>query len=670
MDRYLYLTALAGVREPEPLFGPLSWDDYRRKPHSPEMVDKPLGFKTREGTSWVKQVNGKSWRLYVNGRQKESLAQFEKVRERLTGALAAILEEPRNPNVPLYPDLWFKEQLAREALRKKFQELQTGTVIQEVAKRLAKALEEKFTHWSPRDTTISVGIYLDTGDDWKLCGGEHLWNWLPEAVPRLKEEGEGDLNAFNWVGRSTRSLLLRHPLSAAWARRIQAGGDDLANIVGDPDFSGMCIVPILHPQRQWCLGIILMIVKGPEAQSTPAHVYLLSRLALGVSGYLALLLPIPGFPWWPDARLERGGANIERMPHRSLIPPQLSEKMLRRIAEDLMPTDSTVEIDTLRAGHSGAPVFRLSVKGEGGIREIPRVLKVGDAKIIANELWRYYRYVHNKQVGGASRIDVARGFPWPPHTGGYQAERSKEYGAIVYTFVGAGEEAVPWSQWVKTATEEELTTGLTMLKNQLSCWMERRKGAGRSIINLMLKPLAEGARPLQNYLDSSYPVAPGFDEVKELIVELSRLNQGELKDSVSTCIVHDDLHSDNIFAVLSSVGRIQTVALIDWGNVKSKRHLLSDISKLMTDLAYRIVPTAKMREMAFRTVREWGSARGCNSEEWKVAMIHQIAKMMFYRDGSDRFKPYVENSVRLQAWEDLKNLAADLTEKAASHSAG
>ena len=61
--------------------------------------------------------------------------------------------------------------------------------------------------------------------------------------------------------------------------------------------------------------------------------------------------------------------------------------------------------------------------------------------MIANELKRYYRYVHNKKVGGASRVDVARGFWWHGRGKEHQSEQSKEYGAIVYTFVGAGAKA-------------------------------------------------------------------------------------------------------------------------------------------------------------------------------------------------------------------------------------
>src|SRR5207237_1278675 len=149
-----------------------------------------------------------------------------------------------------------------------------------------------------------------------------------------------------------------------------------------------------------------------------------------------------GFPWWPKARLERGGAIIERYQQLSTESTQLPEGMLARVVEDILPTDATVEIEPLQAGHSGSAVFRLRVSDNGSIAEVPRVLKIGEAKMIANELKRYYRYVHNKKVGGASRVDVARGFWWHGRGKEHQSEQSKEYGAIVYTFVGAGAKAI------------------------------------------------------------------------------------------------------------------------------------------------------------------------------------------------------------------------------------
>src|SRR5262249_37908229 len=164
----------------------------------------------------------------------------------------------------------------------------------------------------------------------------------------------------------------------------------------------------------------------------------------------------------------------------------------------------------------------------------------------------------------------------------------------------------------------------------------RRMGAQTTIVDLMLKPLV--SKRWESSLNANLNLKPSFKEVKDKLAELCSTLPS--KDCV-TSVVHGDLHADNIFAILSPHKEIRGVALIEWGIVRSGRHPLSDISRLMVDLAYRIRPHSSLKEWAFDQVRQWGVRLGCHDEDWRVALIHQIAKIMFYRNGSDDLAPYI-----------------------------
>jgi aminoglycoside phosphotransferase (APT) family kinase protein len=120
------------------------------------------------------------------------------------------------------------------------------------------------------------------------------------------------------------------------------------------------------------------------------------------------------------------------------------------------------------------------------------------------------------------------------------------------------------------------------------------------------------------------------------------------------------LHSDNVFAVLAPDDTVRGVAVIDWGSVESGRHPLSDVSKLMVDLAYRVQCTPEMRALAFDVVRDWGVSLGCDSDDWRVTLIHQLAKIMFYRYGADDSRPLIGDVERSAAWEDMRRLVEHL----------
>jgi uncharacterized protein associated with vWA-MoxR-VMAP ternary system len=648
LDGYLYLTALAGIREPEPLFGWLDLRNYQQRLDRHAHAQGELGFRRREGTFLIETVESPSWQLYVNGRSQVAEGIYRAKRDNLLKTLANVLDEAAQKGTPLYPDLWYQERLARDKLRSSAHVLAPGTSLETFARHLTVDLRDMLVGWLP-DPSVRVGVYLDTGKMWSLCGLSQLAPWLPDHIDGGTTTGKP--NAFNWVRSSLSPVLVRQPISAPWTERLTQCGVDLANAISDPSFSGMCIVPISHNLQPWrCMGIILATAFCPPLR--PAHLYLLNRLALGVSGYLMPLLPIPGFRWMPDAKLGRGNAFVEEPPDGLTTSEEVPPDVVRRAARDLLPSEAKAKITTLRAGQSGAVVFRLSVWDQKKVAEVPRVLKVGPASIIEQELRAYYRYAHNKKVGGASRVDIAREFQLSPS---YPPPQEHMYGAILYTLVGAGDKAVPWSQWAKDANTTEIEYGLEMLNEQLSCWYDRRMNAQTTIVDLMLKPLV--SERWESSLNGNVTTKPCFKEVKDKLLELWTTLPS--KDCV-TSVVHGDLHTDNIFAILSPNKAIRGVALIDWGMVRSGWHPLSDISRLMVDLVYRVSPHTVQREWAFDQVRKWGVKLGCHDEDWRVALIHQIAKIMFYRYGTNDLMPYIEDTARLQAWHDLLRLADEL----------
>ncbi len=661
IDDYFYLIAFAGINEPEPMYGPLNFNDFRWSLGRKAINQNPFGFALREKNKWVESIDEPHWQLHINGRNKKLRKNYKKEIQKLIDRIHKLLDQPFNLKNPLYSELWFEERLARDNMRQGIAALPPGSSLEEEALHLTKALEEKFLQWMP-NSSLNIGIYLDTGNDWRLVSANQLRPWLPDIVKKnvISKGNLTPLNAFDWVGYSTRPLLLRAPINNNWEIRLKACGTDFSQVLHDRTFSGMCIVPILHSHQQWkCMGIILLTVR--KANLFPSHLYLLSRLSVGVSGYLHPLLPIAGYPWWPDAKLRRGGAKIlwqsKTNPDSNLNVPI---EVVEAAAKDLMPTKSTVTLSILRSGHSGADVFQLKIEDERGIPEVPRVLKIGPPSGIANELRRYYRYVHNKKVGGASRVDIARGF-WHPHQPGtFRAPLGKMYGAIVYTLVGSGDVAAPWSQWCKNVDEKQFKTGLELLFDQLYGWHQRTKPVqSTSTVDLMIKSLAEGR--LINYINNKIS-NPSFDEVKQILQNILKIKM-TLGSTSSTSVVHGDLHADNVFAILWPNYKIKGVAIIDWGNVRSGRHKLSDISKLMVDIVYRVNPNVELEEIAFQTIQEWGKKLGCGNNDWKIALINQISRILFYKSEVEikkKVAPYLNKKTRKEAWKKLKEIEQDL----------
>lgn len=674
VDSYLYLTAMAGIKQKEPMFGLIDSDhlDQYRQPTS---FKNPVGFSQREGTFLVEVVDSERWRLYVNGRSprpsqeerfiRQFTDEFSQVKTKIVDSLNKIFTQPIGSVQPLYPELWLEERLARDMLRAAANIPQPGAGLEEFAKHLTSGLENTYKKWLKKGA-MHVGIYLDTGDKWTLCGRNSLPPWLPKDVESHQvdqscgPESYEALNAFDWVRESTNPLLLDNSPSPQWKEKLKRCG--LTDVIINHPFSGMCLVPILHIQQSWrCMGVILLTTEKTE-ELKPAHLYLLNRLSIAISVYLIPLLPIPGFSWLPDTKLGRGEAEFE---WDSEIPKDSENELKGKVeaaVENLMPYKSKVNISTLSPGHSGTGVFRLKVSDSGGIGEIPRVLKIGNSATIQEELRAYYRYVHNKKIGGASRIDIAREFCWGDCQRDRRPRKEQMYGAIVYTFVGAGDQAVPWSLWVKTAEQAEVEQALVMLYDQLSCWHVRKGGAMKTVIELMIGPHAEGKLHRNDRFLKDL-INPSLEEIQAEIDQLYTYNYApSFKDTVA-CTVHGDLHSENIFAILTLEGVLRDVALIDWGRVQPDRHPLSDISKLMVDLAYKINPSPELdsseevQNFYLREVQKWGKNLGCARRDWLVALIHQLTKFLLYSYGEDKNTPYLSPEIRQRAWVDFKKLA-------------
>jgi hypothetical protein len=655
-DRYSYITAFAGLRQREPMFGPLRrQSDFRLIPEGASISD-PYGFRKRESVLWTHSIQRESWHLYISGR---SLATREVTDGPQVASLVRAMQTILplgSSSTPLFPELWFQERLTRDELRDTIHDCVPGTSLEEVAAKITINLGHAFGRFL--DTSeISLALYLDTGDEWRLCGSTPTHPGVRERVP--KEER----NAFTWVANSKRPILADKNLSGDWRSRVEACGGSFMALVDDEALGGLCLVPILYgPDRRESLGVIEMLSR--KRPLLPAHVFLLSRLSVAVSGYLSSRMPLPGFPWWPDAKLSVGHAQVEignrAMQSSSGVPESLMQ-VAQNIASDLLPKGSHVTLSPLRWGQSGAQVFRLDVHDEGNVVEVPRVLKIASQRLIRQELRAYFRYAHNKLLGSDARIDVARSSVWPVTMDQKKWFDGSPPEAIVYTLVGADEDALPWSSWAHTATIDELKRGLELLWDRLQTWYTRTRQAeaAQNIVELMIEPIAKGK--LKSYLKRGMKTTPTLADVQS---EIDRLCQFRPRTPAKTCIVHGDLHADNLFAIFS-IGKskpIKRVALIDWASVRSGWHLLSDVSKLMVDLAYRIRPCEETRILSEEMVKQWGMRLACEPDDFMVALAHQIAKIMFYQADASG-EPYITHEARLGAWQDLKRLCRLLKAK-------
>jgi hypothetical protein len=655
VTRYQYLTAMVGVREKEPMFGPLRPPtDFRLRLAEPAPPDK-WGFGAREGVSWVESLREKFWHLYVSGRQKASQDEAEQCIRELRKELEQVLSHEsfissQRSGEPLFPELLYEEYTVRDELRQIIHGCKPGTGMEEKAALITTHLMQSFVQLM--GPNVYLGIYLYTGAGWELCGSNAINPWICDKIDN-RVEG----NAFAWVNDSTRPVLINRDVSKQWQDRLTSCNLGFGSLLDDPNFGSLCLVPILYGPREGRAPFGIMQLTSRFTPLFPAHLFLLSRFSFAVSGYLFSSWRLTGFPWWRDAKLGRGGAivRVAEHPENSPInfPPSL-RLIAEEVASDVMPTGSRVTLSPLRSGHSGAHIFRLDVLDEGGVAEVPRVLKIGPRSKIREELRAYFKYVHNKVLGSDARIDIARSSVWLVDGSKTEMVNNEPLEAVVYTFVGAGDSAIPWSRWCSNVNQAELKQGLNLLWERLQSWYRRTRqaeGPLPNVIQLMIEPLARGK--LKDYLREGTQTVPTMTEVQSFI---DRLYETRIvHQTCTTCIVHGDLHADNLFAVLNSKHHIKSVALIDLGNVRSGWHPLSDISRLMVDIAYRVRTNAETQKLCDDVVYQWGKELGCSTNDWAVVLIHQIAKIMFYQADSSG-QPLILPDAREAAWKKMRRL--------------
>ena len=661
LDDYLFVTALSGVRQHEPMFGPLVHDDVRRSNGSVPRAHNPLGFRTRETTRWYQGFgeDDDNSQIYLSGRssRRKFSRSADEFKRTIYPALRVLLANEENPATPLFPDLWHEERLGRNMLREQFSEVTPGPKVDELAEALTISIRSALI---PRlgNNTNHIGIYLKTDRNWSLFGARPYKGRRPATVEGSGETEPDRLNAFAWVDRSTRPVLLRPPLSTVWKKRLSKCSPVYEKVYQSKKFSGICIIPLLDlHQQSRSMGVVTLLSTG-DAEVTPAHLFLLSRLALDASGYLTPLLPIVGYPLWPRASLWRGGATVSWRQHAGRTRKlQIPATVVESFVEELLPEGSEVFVKRLQPGHSGSDVYRLGVTDNSGNVEVPRVFKVGAAETIMKEFCAYHQYVHNKSVGGASRLDIAKA----------KTEEGMNYAGLVYILVGSGEEAKPWSEWAINAPREQINAALAMLHEQLQCWFLGGSGSPTSPTELLItEPFVN--KKLQSFI-AERTSNPSLKQVQSLLKSVSVTLLRHTREHARTCVVHGDLHAGNIFSLFGRGSRhpdVTSVALIDWGSVASRRHPLSDISKLMADLLYKVrwrrhAQFEDERDWAIKIVKDWGQKTQCRGKEhWRLALMHQIAKMLFYNSDPGTRTPYLSANARRQAWADLKEMAGEL----------
>lgn len=647
LREFPFLTTMIGVTQEETMFGPMVYDDRRRTGVGGQVTrraaDNPLGFRAREGIAWSTHHEGNGWQLHISthkGKRQPRPADVKQVIELLSDLL-----ESNTAGSSLFPELWHRERLLADKLRRSLQSLHPGPPLDEVVRHLTEQIHDSL---SPLFATSDqnqhfVGLYVRSDGAFQLLGNPRP-KWLPASVHSAPDGGIHELNAFDWVQRSTRPVLIRPPrVSKVWQKRLAGCGGELRSALRSNDFAGCCIVPILDLSDSARTLALLLFQSAGTCPVNPAHMFLLSRAAHACSAYLTPLQAAPGFGLWS---VGRGRATV-RVKRRTRDP---LETLVEQIASELMPSDARVTVEQVRAGRSGASVYRLEVHRQK-MEEIPRILKLDDEDRLEAELKLYYKYVHNTRVGGSARLDIARR---------RQDMKGKSWGAAVYTFVGAGNVAEPWTVWGQRVSRGELTQGVEQLREQFACWFNNRQPvAGSPVQNLIREPLLEentvnavGKQRLRN---------PDWTAVRRYLERFcADLEERRAVSRTQSCTVHGDLHCGNVFALRESGGGRVTPAVIDWGSVSDTWHPLTDVARLIVDLEFKVrwprVDWEAEWKWGTGMVDAWAKEIGSSVVEARLALMHQIVRFMFYpSDGGSYLRPHA----RQEAWSVLKKLGAD-----------
>jgi hypothetical protein len=153
VHRYLFATALAGLTQEEPMFGPVVEGDQRQRQIEEQeriVVCDPdqqrasgeggkstgnfLGFSRREGIAWYRTpFLGKHWQLWLSGRKARARKPSEasaRQNDDFKGALQEFKQElfpalqtflnATAPKKALFPKLWYYERRVRDQLHEEF----------------------------------------------------------------------------------------------------------------------------------------------------------------------------------------------------------------------------------------------------------------------------------------------------------------------------------------------------------------------------------------------------------------------------------------------------------------------------------------------------------------------------------------------------------------------
>lgn len=686
-DDYLFLTCAFGVLQMEPMYGPRALDDQHSKLVAPDI--SVLGeerFASRERIKWtstpITNIDSplsstsapapETWRIHLSGRNQLKLDDWHNIetsfRNEILPILRLILNETPDED-RLFPSLWHAEREARDTLREASRTVSTAGNIEVVEQEIRQILQRIAQRHLPGNTN-HIGIYLNDGEEFGLPSDQDD-AFLPTSIRakvNFSERPSFD-NAFAWVARTMRTAFIHRNPSACWKHLLEncrskseRSDSKFMNAIQEHPFGGLSIVPLPDltqstpalsnkNETEGTMGMLAVVSMCPRdpggttkgSDVYPAHHFLWLRLARVVSAYLTSFLPLRGYACWPREALWRGKARCKIYDHSRAADNDTVHKVeiLRQFVEDLMPRSSEVEVkpeSSDRAGFSGATVFQLRIVDRNNIREIPRIIKIGPKEKIVKEWRNYYKFVHNKSVGGAARIDTACLKRIPVRDG------VEEWGAIIYNMVGAGEIIQPWSEWAASVTHDEIESGLRKLHQQLRCWHDpNKRPPGETLTTVILeKPfLQPGWKKLDTVTTATH------QKVQALLLNLKTVAQrsrGSLPAEIDTFVIHGDLHAGNVFSITpNSSDSSPEVAVIDWGDVTEGSHPLVDLGKLIVDLVYRVRWNARSQKHAKewhwmyydipKRLNSWGFVSGktkLNHEAWKLALIHHMIKVLVY----------------------------------------
>jgi hypothetical protein len=680
IDYYNYIIAHGGLIEPEPMFMPkFRRHGYVNTDGNNTNYKNPRGFHVREDIAddsdsvlyYVlgSEIDANPGVLWVSRRKEADIRQWYAVEasvlEQLNRCFSDFGERRKSQGLPLYPNIWTEERLALDKIRSRIRSLGISPPLSEVTNSICSSVVSSFRRFLNDEAILRTGLYLYTGDSWTIPVEFGEASFVPEIISATGRTGSRtydyltrcviseDEHAFDWVHRSGKPVYLTNHMSPRWLERTKRCKLTI------PDNGDVCIVPIRYDNDDAIVVGLLLVSIEKSYRFAPVHCFLTARIAQSVVGYMTRLFPASGFPWWPRAKAVKGRSvvifddNIKPSSLNLFAESQLvKDDVVEHIVKNMMPYHSEVRLTSLPPGLTGAAVYKMTIADEGKLIEIPRVLKIGDAEKLGDELLRYYRYVHNKPVGGQSRVDVAMCFPeipWGVKDGDRTTRANSSTAAIVYTFVGMEADAMPirWSWWAKQADREQLEYGIKKAMKYLSCWHLRGKETTKNLGDM----LATRSEIIKQTQRAEYIKGDGVVE-RSLSCMMTIQNMAYIGDghSSQSCIVHGDLHCDNIFAVIERDNNLLDIAIIDWGKVESDRHPATDIAVLLADLVFRVCCDRDDININWATemLGDYAVEKGIKREESEVVFCFYLLKMLAWGPMEGQI-PWIQNEYREKA---------------------